>query len=160
MERSKVATRRLPSDMAELMQRSRGLHMAMAALDHRERCERLRSELPRVRSPVATIAVAPAMAPEPGAAAKPLVFRKTKRELQRERELLERERSAQRQLEAKKIEAPVKKRSLKSGTASTRRPCKCARALFASTCRSEYRERSRTSSSLAGKTRPRRRLLF
>lgn len=156
-QRPKVAPRRLRGSIASLMQRSRGLHEAMAALEHRERCERLIAAMPRVRSPTPTLLRA-TTAPEPSAVPKPLVFRKTKRELQRERELMELERVAKRQRQEDDQEERMRKTSTAKGATAVRRPTKCARVLFATTCR-QYLQRSRAA-RLAGRGRPRRRLLF
>lgn len=158
--RSKVAPRRPRGAIAGLVQRGRGLHEAMAALEHRERCERLLAAMPRVRSPTPTL-VKVARAPEPSAAAKPLVFRKTKRELQREQEVLERERATKRQRQqGEREERGSAHKSGASAVNSTtaRRPTKCARALFATTCRQHLRRSH--ALQLAGRGRPRRRLQF
>jgi hypothetical protein len=159
-QRSKVAPRRLRGSIAGLVQRGRGLYEAMAALEHNERCERLLAAMPRVRSPKPTL-VKPAKAPEPSTTAKPLVFRKTKRELQREQEVLELERAAKRhrqQVEREERTSVRKASATTDNSTTARRPTKCARVLFATTCR-QYRRRSRAL-QLAGRGRPRRRLQF
>lgn len=152
-KRSKVAPRRHMSSIPGLLHHSRRLHQALSALDREESRVQRRLSLTRIatlpqrcstshasESTRPTVAVV--------AASKPLVFRKTKREMEREREhaLQEQLRMQQQQLED--VTSSIIASCIRT-TASKLQP----------SCRAEYLRGARQL-RIGEQGRSRRRLLF
>ncbi|ETI44749.1 hypothetical protein F441_10516 [Phytophthora nicotianae CJ01A1] len=133
--RSKVAPRRSWRSVTGLLLHSRTLHSTLAMMEHQDNVARLISEMPRAHSPrrrTIEIQHMPHAAPVIKLLAKPLVFRKTKRELEREQQQAQERRQLER-MQNKKRQMGQTRENIKRA-----RP-KCARMLQWS-CRraSEY----------------------
>ncbi|RMX63504.1 hypothetical protein DD238_006822 [Peronospora effusa] len=150
-ERSKVAPRKSWYSMTKVLICSRALHSTLVTTTQQDETDPLVSKMSRARSPnrrAIAIQEVPQATPDVKPFAKLLVFRKTKREMDKERQACEQLQNNKRRVDEVKVHECI--------TMERARP-KCARTLEW-TCRRTSQYSQTRSRGL--RTQSRRRLLF